>query len=141
MDVRLDDEARQHIAVFEAETEAAAIDCLVDEDYDQVVFVVPPEQMGQAIGTDGEHVRALEERFGRAVHLVEAAETPALFVAAALAPAAVTNVTLEDDDEPMAYAEVPEADRGVAIGKDGRRIETARRLARRHFDIDGIELV
>ena len=46
----------------------------------------------------------------------------------------------ELDVAAVAYAEVDDDDRGVAIGTDGRNIELARRLARRHFDVDEIEL-
>jgi len=35
---------------------------------------------------------------------------------------------------------VPQEDHGAAIGRDGRNIDAARQLAKRHFDIDGIEL-
>jgi N utilization substance protein A len=50
-------------------------------------------------------------------------------------------VTLsEQGGDRVAYVEVPEGDRGVAIGADGRKIETARQLARRHYDIDDIQL-
>jgi len=50
-------------------------------------------------------------------------------------------VTLsEQGGDRVAYVEIPEGDRGVAIGADGRNIETARRLARRHHDIDDIQL-
>jgi N utilization substance protein A len=52
----------------------------------------------------------------------------------------VYNVTISENGDTVAYAEVEQADRGAAIGTDGRNIETARELAARHFDIDGIEL-
>jgi N utilization substance protein A len=105
-----------------------------------VVFVVPPGTMGQAIGPGGEHVKRVESRLDRRVELVEGADTPEDFVANALAPAAVYNVTISDGDTTVAYAEVDREDRGVAIGADGRNIEIARQLAKRHFDVDGIEL-
>jgi N utilization substance protein A len=138
--VTLTDEARRHIAVLDAETDVAATDCIVDEEYDRVVFVVPPGTMGQAIGPGGEHVQRLEEKLGRAVEIVEGADTAAAFVANALAPAAVYNVTISENDTTVAYAEVDREDRGVAIGADGRNIELARRLAGRHFGVDEIEL-
>jgi N utilization substance protein A len=47
---------------------------------------------------------------------------------------------VSENDTTVAYAEVDSDDRGVAIGKDGQRIELARQLAKRHFDIDDIEL-
>jgi N utilization substance protein A len=40
----------------------------------------------------------------------------------------------------VAFVEVDEADRGVAIGAGGRTIEVARRLAKRHHDVEDIQL-
>ena len=142
MALTLSDEARQYIALFDEETDVTATDCIVDETYDRVVFVVPPGTMGQAIGPGGKHVKRVEGKIGRDVELVEGADTTADFVANALSPAAVYNVTVSESDEgTVAYAEVDEDDRGVAIGADGRNIELARRLAKRHFDVEDIELV
>ncbi|MFO7925338.1 MAG: NusA-like transcription termination signal-binding factor [Halobacteriota archaeon] len=140
MIVTLSDEARQYIAVFDDETDVPAIDCVVDEECDRLVFVVPAGTMGKAIGPGGKHVRAIESAVGRDVTVIENADTVEDFVANALAPAAVYNVTISENDTTIAYAEVDHEDRGVAIGKDGRRIDMARRLAKRHFDVDGIEL-
>ncbi|MDQ2056096.1 MULTISPECIES: NusA-like transcription termination signal-binding factor [Halobellus] len=139
MRVTLSDDARQFIARFEDETGAAARDCLLFED--RVVILVAAGDMGAAIGPGGAHVQAVEEAIGRDVELVENADTPAAFVENALAPAAVRHVTLsEQGGERVAYVEVPEGDRGVAIGSEGKHIQTARKLARRHYDIDDIQL-
>ena len=139
MRITLSDDARQYIARFEDETGATARDCLV---YDErIVILVAAGEMGTAIGPGGDHVRAVEESIGRDVELVEDADTPEAFVASALAPAAVRHVTLsEQGGERIAYAEVPDADRGVAIGAEGQNIETARTLAERHHEIDDIQL-
>jgi transcription termination/antitermination protein NusA len=152
MRVTLSDAARRRIALFEDLTDATAKDCLAydpaeskdsgrDTDRSRVVFLVKAGQMGQAIGPDGRTVKRLGEKLGADVTLIEDAPTPEGFVASALAPAAVYNVTISENDTTVAYAEVDPADTGVAIGKNGRSIEAARRLAKRHFDIDGIELV
>lgn len=142
MAITLSDTARQYIALFEDVTGATARDCIVDEDEDRVVFVVDAEEMGQAIGPDGQNVRKLESNIGRDVELVRNGVTAEEFVANALEPAAVYNVTISDGndgDDRVAYAEVAEEDKGVAIGKSGRNIEMARQLAARHFDIDDIQ--
>ncbi|MDY6817163.1 MAG: NusA-like transcription termination signal-binding factor [Halobacteriales archaeon] len=142
MAITLSDTARQYIALFEDVTGATARDCIVDEDEDRVVFVVDAEEMGQAIGPDGQNVRKLEGNIGRDVELVRNGVTAEEFVANALEPAAVYNVTISDGndgDDRVAYAEVAEEDKGVAIGKSGRNIEMARQLAARHFDIDDIQ--
>jgi N utilization substance protein A len=139
MRITLSDAARQHIARFESETGATARDCLLFED--RVVILVAAGEMGTAIGPGGAHVRAVEDAVGRRVDLVEDAGTPEAFVESALAPAAVRHVTLsEQGGDRVAYVEVPEGDRGVAVGTDGQSIETARRLADRHHDIDDIQL-
>jgi N utilization substance protein A len=134
----LSDEARRILGLFEDVTGATGLDCLVYDD--RVVVLVARGDMGEAIGPGGSHVDDFEERLGDDVKLVEDASEPGDFVANALAPAAVYNVTISENGDTVAYVEVDEADTGVAIGADGRNIEAARELARRHVDVDDIEL-
>jgi len=140
MKVTLSDEARQLAALFEKETEATVRDCIVDEDHGRVIFLVKTGEMGKAIGKGGEHVERVEDRVGKSVKLVEDAMTAENFVANALAPAAVYNVTISENDDRLAYVEVPQEDRGAAIGTDGKNIDAARKLAERHHDIDDVQL-
>jgi N utilization substance protein A len=155
MRITLSDDARRRIAAFEEATGVSARDCLAvapaeagsdagstsEEDEDpRLVFLVPAGEMASAIGPDGRTVRSVEEKLGADVALVEDADTAEAFVASALAPAAVYNVTISENSTTVAYAEVDPADTGVAIGKSGRNIEAARRLAKRHFDIDDVQL-
>lgn len=140
MAITLADRERRLIAAFEDETGAMAVDCVTFDDPERAVFVIAAGEMGDAIGPGGRTVKAAEDRLGWDIDLVEAADTPEAFVANALAPAAVYDVTLRENDETVAYAEVPDEDRGVAIGTDGRNIRKARRLAERHFGIDDIRL-
>ena len=140
MTVTLSDEERKLAALFEAETEATVRDCVVDESYDRVLVLVKAGEMGKAIGAGGEHVQTVEEQIGQRIKLVEDADTPEDFVANALAPAAVYNVTISENNDRLAYVEVVQEDRGVAIGADGKNIDAARLLAERHYDIDDIEL-
>jgi len=140
MTVRLSDDARRLLTLFEETTEATVRDCVIDEEYDRVIYLVKTGEMGKAIGSGGENVRAVEEELDREVKLVENADTATDFVANALAPAAVYNVTISENDDRLAYVEVAEEDRGAAIGKDGKNIDAARTLAARHHDVDDVEL-
>ena len=141
MAITLTDRERRFIALFEDETGATARDCVVLEDEDRVVFVVAPAGMARAIGPGGRTVQHLEDRVGRDVTLVEDADRAEDFVANALAPAAVYGVEIAaEDGDQVAVADVDAADRGAAIGADGRRIRTARLLAARHFDVDDVRL-
>jgi N utilization substance protein A len=140
MAIRLSDEARQLAALFESETEATVRDCVIDDDHGRVLLLIKPGEMAQAIGPAGEHVSRVEDRVGKPIKLVEDAETAEVFVANALAPAAVYNVTISENDDRVAYVEVDDADRGAAIGDGGENIDAARLLAERHFDVDDVEL-
>ena len=140
MTVTLSDEARRLLALYEQETDATVRDCVVDDDHDRILFLVAAGDMPEAIGPGGKHVRALEERLDREIKLVEDADNAADFVANALAPAAVFNVTMSRNDDLVAYVEVAQEDRGAAIGSGGRNIDAARLLADRHYDVDAIEL-
>ena len=140
MTVTLSDEERKLAALFEEKTEATVRDCVVDETYDRVIFLIKAGEMGKAIGAGGEHVQSVEQQIGRSIKLVEDADTPEDFVASALAPAAVYNVTISENNDRLAYVEVAQEDRGVAIGTDGKNIDAARLLAKRHHDIDDVEL-
>ena len=140
MTITITDDARRYIALFEDVTGATARDCLIEDDGERLVFVVTRGEMATAIGPGGETVRRLEVRVGKDVQLVEDAETPEAFVANALSPAAVYNVTISENESTIAYVEVDENDLGVAIGRNGRNIALARRLAERHFDVDDVEL-
>ncbi|MDZ7746478.1 MAG: NusA-like transcription termination signal-binding factor [Halobacteriales archaeon] len=138
--IRLSDEARQLIGFIEEASGATVRDCLVGDE--RVVFVVAPGEMADAIGPQGQTVARIEERLNKRVELVEDADDPGTFVANALRPAAVYDVTVrEREGETIAYAEVNTADFGAAIGRGGKNIKTATELAGRHFDIDAIELV
>ena len=141
MTISLSDDARRAIAVAEDIAEVTVKDCLIDDERDRIAFVIATGQMAKAIGEGGQTVERIEERLGKAVTLVEDAPTPEGFVANALAPAAVHGVRIADEDDgTVAHADVDERDIGAAIGADGRRIELARELVARHFDIDDIEL-
>jgi N utilization substance protein A len=140
MTVTLSDRERRFIALYEDEAGVTIRDCVVDADGDRVCFVVKAGDMADAVGPGGRTVGAVEEQLGKSVELVEDADTAADFVANALAPAAVYNVTISENDDTVAYAEVDHDDTGIAIGENGRNIALARRLAARHFDVDDIQL-
>ena len=139
MAITLSDEARRAIGVFERETDAHAVDCLLETE--TAVFVVPPDEMATAIGPGGKTVEALERRLDARVVLVEDAERAEPFVANALAPAAIYDVHIETDgDDRVAVASVDPDDMGVAIGREGERIERARQLANRHFELTDVRV-
>jgi N utilization substance protein A len=136
----LSEAARRQMVEFADITGVKPRDCVIQAAHDLVVFLVPAGEIATAIGADGQLIETVEAELGQAVKLVEDAAEPAAFVANALAPAEVLNVTISEINSTVAYVEVDHADTGAAIGTDGQNIEAARTLAARHFDIADIEL-
>lgn len=152
MRVTLTDEAQRYARRFAEVTGVTPVDLLVADDESQaaesesddhppgtrLVVVVPAGRKGEAVGPAGATVERAESVLGARIDLVEHAESAATFVANTLAPAAVRDVTVSQMG--VAFVEVLEADRGVAIGSNGENIAVARRLAKRHFDLDDVQL-
>ena len=128
------------IAKFEKITGAAAIDVIRDDEGERIIIVVRPKQLGKAIGRGGVNVKAASDAFGRAVDVVEIADTPEAFVKSALAPARVEDVKIIEhrDGTKVVSVTVNSEDRGIAIGRDGRNVARARILVRRHFDLNNV---
>lgn len=128
------------IARFEQITGAAAIDIIRDDEGKRIIVVVRAKQLGKAIGRGGINVKAASDVFGRAVDVVEMAETVEEFVKSALAPARVEAVKIIEhrDGNKVASVTVNSEDRGIAIGREGRNVARARILVKRHFDLDNV---
>jgi len=128
------------IARFEQITGAAAVDVIRDDEGERIIIVVRAKQLGKAIGRGGVNVKAASDVFGRAVDVVEMAETAEEFVKSALAPARVEGVKIIEhrDGNKVASVTVKQEDRGIAIGRDGRNVARARILVKRHFGLDNV---
>lgn len=128
------------IARFEQITGAAAVDIIRDDEGKRIIVVVRAKQLGKAIGRGGINVKAASDNFGRAVDVVEMAETVEEFVKSALAPARVEGVKIIEhrDGNKVASVTVKSEDRGIAIGREGRNVARARILVKRHFDLDNV---
>jgi N utilization substance protein A len=138
--VRLSMDDMALIARFEQITGASAVDVVRDDDEERIIIVVRPKHLGKAIGRGGVNVKAASEEFGRAVDVVEMADTPEDFVKSARAPARVEEVRIieQKDGSKIASVTVKSEDRGIAIGRDGRNVARARILVKRHFDLGNV---
>ncbi|MGK2230073.1 MAG: N utilization substance protein A, partial [Methanobacteriota archaeon] len=59
----------------------------------------------------------------------------------AFQPAAIEEVEVVDENGgKVAYVDVDDTDKGLAIGKEGENIAKAKELARRHYEFDDIVL-
>ena len=129
------------IAQFENLTGAGARDCVVDEKFSRILFVINPGEMGLAIGKKGASVKKASDAFGKKVEVVEYNPDKVQFLRNCFLPVQIQTVTFEQNEEgdEVAYIEVQPEDRGLAIGKEGKNIIKAKKLAFRQFDIVNVE--
>lgn len=140
--VKLTENELQHISIFEAITQVDALDCILDDDDNRVIFVVRKGTAGKAIGSNGTNVRTLRQVLRREIDIVEKGETLEELVSSALFPAAIRSIEVRKDDNGRSsiLVEVPFDQKGLAIGKGGRNVRRAKLLIKRYFGIDNLVL-
>ena len=90
---------------------------------------------GACIGTNSERVNAIvNELHGEKVDIVYWSEDPAAYIEAALSPAKVSSVEV-DEEEKSAKVVVPDFQLSLAIGKEGQNARLAARLTGYKIDI------
>jgi N utilization substance protein A len=141
-EIVLTEDCMRLISQFERLTGAGSRDCVMDDRNNRLIFVVNPGEMGLAIGKKGASIKKAMEVMGKKIEVVEYSQSPEQFLKNCFLPAQVISVVLEQgDDGTVAHIEVRPEDRGIAIGKEGKNIFKAKKLALRQHDIADVMLV
>jgi len=132
-----------HIALFESITGATARDCIIDDDFNRIIFVIKEGDVGAAIGRRGKNIFLLEKMTGKKHEVIEFSEDPAQFIKNALKPARVREIRVSErpDGKTMAVVSVEPRDKGIAIGRNGKNAERIRFLAKRYFQISNVSIM
>jgi N utilization substance protein A len=141
-EIVLTEDCMRLISQFERLTGAGSRDCVIDERNNRLIFVVNPGEMGLAIGKKGASIKKAMEVMGKKIEVVEYSPSPEQFLKNCFLPAQVVSVGFEVEDEgQVAHIEVRPEDRGIAIGKEGKNIFKAKKLALRQHNISDVTLV
>jgi len=141
-EIVLTEDCMRLISQFERLTGAGSRDCVIDDRNNRLIFVVNPGEMGLAIGKKGASIKKAMEVMDKKIEVVEYSTSPEQFLKNCFLPAQVTAVEFEEsDDGQIAHIEVREEDRGIAIGKEGKNIFKAKKLALRQHNIVDVMLV
>jgi len=133
----------RYIALFESITGATVRDCIVDEDFDRILFIIKEGDVGIAIGRRGKNISLLERMTGKKHEVIEFSEDPAQFIKNALKPARLKEIRLTEkpDGKTIAVVSVEPQDKGIAIGRNGKNAEKLRFLAKRYFQINNVSIM
>lgn len=141
-EVVLTEDCMRLISQFESLTGASSRDCVVDDRNQRLIFVVNPGQMGLAIGKKGAAIKKASDAMGKKIEVVEYSPNPEQFIKNCFLPAQVTTIEFEGEpDEQTVQVQVRDEDRGIAIGKEGKNIFKAKRLAQRQHNIVDVQLI
>lgn len=134
---------RRYIEELRILTRSTAVDCVIDDRFERIIYIIKPGDMGLAIGKGGDNIKKLSRVLGKRIEMVEYAESREAFVANMFKPAEIASVVFGDGTTPVAVSVSERANFGLAIGKGGATIEKARILVRRFFgrDIAEIEIL
>ncbi len=93
------------------------------------------DPVGACVGPKGSRVRmVVEELRNERVDVIQWSEDPAIYIANALSPARVTNVSVDHENH-HATVVVPDDQLSLAIGKEGQNARLAAHLTGWHIDI------
>jgi len=129
--------------LFESITGATVRDCIIDDDFNRILFIIKEGDVGIAIGKRGKNVFLLEKMTGKKHEVIEFSEDPAQFIKNALKPARLKEIRITErpDGKIIAVVSVEPRDKGIAIGKNGKNAEKIRFLAKRYFQINNVSIM
>jgi len=142
VEVKLTEDCMRLISQFESLTGAGSRDCVVDDRNERLIFVVNPGDMGLAIGKKGASIKKASEVMGKKIEVVEYNSNPEQFLKNCFLPAKVTTIVFSgEEDARSAIVDVSDEDRGIAIGKNGKNIFKAKKLAQRQHNIADVQIL
>ncbi len=62
---------RRYIEELRILTKSIAIDCIVDDGFERIIYVVKKGDMGLAIGKNGDNIRRMQRVLGKRIEMVE----------------------------------------------------------------------
>jgi N utilization substance protein A len=127
---------RRYIEELRILTRATAVDCIIDEKFDRIIYLIRPGDMGLAIGKGGENSKKLQRALGKKIEMVEYSEDLRAFIENIFKPAEVSDIRMREDIGKVDVCIRRKADLGIAIGKGGATVEKARLLLKRFFHHD-----
>ncbi|KXB05615.1 hypothetical protein AKJ50_00365 [candidate division MSBL1 archaeon SCGC-AAA382A13] len=139
VEIKLNKDKLQSIALFERLTGVAPKDCIKSGDGSRLTFVVDEQDMGKAIGENGRNIQKVREKVNKVVHVVEYFSDPEEFLKNIFSPVEVKSIELnEKAGKKTARIKVDESEKGRAVGKNGWNIERARKLSNRHHGLNDV---
>ncbi len=146
--IKIDRQCMELISLFNNISGAIIKDCIIydsPESYGEIIiFLVKKDDVGKAIGKDGEHVKDLTTKLQKKIDVIPFSEKLELFIKYILNTTKnsikVNSIEVKEGKnfKKTVIISVRPQDRGKAIGKEGSMIRKVKKLVTRHFEIDNV---
>jgi NusA-like KH domain protein len=133
MTIKLETQNIRDIAVFERMTKVHVRDCILDESC--VYFMIEKGKSGLAIGKNGSVIKSVSRVLGKTVKVFESAET-----AEEMAKNMIPNAKGVELVKDTVTVSIPNSERSVVIGRNGRNIKIMKEFLNRHFKVNYLRL-
>lgn len=124
---------RRYIEELRILTKSTALDCIIDDSFDRIIYIIKAGDMGFAIGKNGENIKKLNRVLGKRVEMVEENADQEGFIRNIFRPAKVSGILMDEDTGKIRVLVDNKTDLGMAIGKGGCNVEKARLLVLRYY--------
>jgi len=122
---------RRYIEELRILTRSVALDCISDERFDRLIYIIKKGDMGLAIGKSGENIKKMQKVLGMKVEMVEFDENRDIFIKNLFKPADILEIVSHEEEKKIDIILKSKSDLGIVIGKGGCNIEKARMACRR----------
>ncbi|RLI95641.1 MAG: NusA-like transcription termination signal-binding factor [Candidatus Altiarchaeales archaeon] len=137
--MRLSNEEIKYITLFETLTGATVKDCIRMQNV--MAFLIKKGNMGLAIGRNGSNIEKVRKVTGKSIIVMEFSDNIEKFIENLFHPVKIKEVVIKKEGNgKVADIKVRKLDRKKIIGHNGMRIKIAKKLAKRHYNIDNINV-
>ncbi len=98
-----------------------------------MVFIVPPGELGKAIGRGGANIKRIQNRLNRKIKIVEFSPEISRFLENIVFPLKISSVTVQEGIATM--IPIDYNTRGLLIGRNASELRFYEAIVQRFFDI------
>jgi N utilization substance protein A len=135
MVMKFDTETIRLMTLFENLTGVPVRDCLINEN--TIYFVVDEENVGIAIGKNGNSVKNVENVMGKTIKILGFSNDIKKFVKN-LIPKAINVEIKNEGGKTVVEVNVEKSDRAMVIGREGKNLKIIKELVKRSHGISDI---